>query len=116
MSWVLRERVRTIFHPILRRINTGANFVAGRNVPLSATRIYQMSFFTGFGVSALIYVALNILFPVPGCSVKRKFWETDLSNYQHGEGSIEDGVEDDGILSVSSTGKDSRTAVVVQQA
>jgi NCS1 family nucleobase:cation symporter-1 len=25
-----------------------------------------MSFFTGFGVSALVYFSLNIVFPVPG--------------------------------------------------
>ncbi|KAA1472103.1 NCS1 nucleoside transporter family, partial [Dentipellis sp. KUC8613] len=38
----------------------------GRKVPMAATHIYQMSFFTGFGVSALIYYALNVLFPAPG--------------------------------------------------
>ncbi|CAA7270210.1 unnamed protein product [Cyclocybe aegerita] len=57
----------------------------GRTVPLAATRIYQMSFFTGFGVSALIYYALNRLFPVPGANTK--FEEVDVSNftydYQH---------------------------------
>nr|VWO94499.1 Thiamine transporter [Ganoderma boninense] len=36
----------------------------GRSVPLAATRIYDMSFFTGFGVSALVYWSLN-LFPRP---------------------------------------------------
>jgi len=39
-----------------------------------------MSFFTGFGVSSLIYVLLNFLFPVPGSSLGEKFWEVDLSN------------------------------------
>lgn len=39
-----------------------------------------MSFFTGFGVSALIYVLLNTFFPVPGSSIGEKFWEVDLSN------------------------------------
>ena len=53
---------------------------AGRDVPLAATRVYQMSFFTGFGVSSLIYVLLNFLFPVPGSSLGEKFWEVDLSN------------------------------------
>ncbi|TEB23337.1 NCS1 nucleoside transporter family [Coprinellus micaceus] len=38
----------------------------GRDVPLAATRVYQMSFFTGFGVSSLVYYVLNRLFPVPG--------------------------------------------------
>ncbi|KAF7968336.1 hypothetical protein HWV62_30959 [Athelia sp. TMB] len=38
----------------------------GRTVPIAATRIYEMSFFTGFGVSAIIYYLLNVVFPVPG--------------------------------------------------
>ncbi|KAF9528685.1 permease for cytosine/purines, uracil, thiamine, allantoin-domain-containing protein [Crepidotus variabilis] len=51
----------------------------GRTVPLAATRIYQMSFFTGFGVSALIYYLLNRAFPVPGLS--KEFEEVDVSNF-----------------------------------
>ncbi|KAF8903375.1 permease for cytosine/purines, uracil, thiamine, allantoin-domain-containing protein [Gymnopilus junonius] len=50
----------------------------GRTVPLAATRIYQMSFFTGFGVSALVYYLLNVLFPVPGFTTK--FEEVDVSD------------------------------------
>ncbi|KAF9051532.1 permease for cytosine/purines, uracil, thiamine, allantoin-domain-containing protein [Panaeolus papilionaceus] len=50
----------------------------GRDVPLAATRIYQMSFFTGFGVSSLIYYVLNKIFPVPGASTK--FEEVDVSD------------------------------------
>ncbi|KAJ7124811.1 permease for cytosine/purines, uracil, thiamine, allantoin-domain-containing protein [Mycena crocata] len=49
----------------------------GRTVPLAATRIYQMSFFTGFGVSALTYWLLNVAFPVPGMA--STFEEVDLS-------------------------------------
>ncbi|KAJ7927596.1 permease for cytosine/purines, uracil, thiamine, allantoin-domain-containing protein [Mycena leptocephala] len=49
----------------------------GRTVPLAATRIYQMSFFTGFGVSALTYWLLTRAFPVPGMS--RVFEEVDVS-------------------------------------
>lgn len=49
----------------------------GRSVPLAATRIYQMSFFTGFSVSALVYLVLNALSPVPGKSPK--FEEVDMS-------------------------------------
>ena len=59
---------------------TNIFYKAGRNVPLAATRVYQMSFFTGFGVSSLIYFLLNFLFPVPGSSLREKFWEVDLSN------------------------------------
>ncbi|KAF5386443.1 hypothetical protein D9757_005845 [Collybiopsis confluens] len=38
----------------------------GRTIPVTATRIYEMSFFTGFGVSMMIYYLLNRAFPVPG--------------------------------------------------
>ncbi|RXW15888.1 hypothetical protein EST38_g9967 [Candolleomyces aberdarensis] len=64
----------------------------GRDVPLAATRIYQMSFFTGFGVSALIYYVLNRIFPVPGGlgspESSDRFEEVDLSGYDYvpGEG------------------------------
>lgn len=65
----------------------------GRTVPIAATRIYQMSFFTGFGVSALIYYLLNRLFPVPG-SNPGKFEEVDLSNYNYEPGHEEEGESD----------------------
>ena len=51
----------------------------GRTVPLAATRIYEMSFFTGFGVSALIYWTLNALFPAHGTSECTHFDEVDVS-------------------------------------
>lgn len=54
----------------------------GRSVPLAATRIYDMSFFTGFGVSAVIYYALNVAFPVPGAF--GKFDEADVSGMYDG--------------------------------
>lgn len=44
---------------------------------MAATRIYQLSFFTGFGVSAIIYYLLNLAFPVPGKA--DKFEEVDES-------------------------------------
>ncbi|KAF8911262.1 permease for cytosine/purines, uracil, thiamine, allantoin-domain-containing protein [Mucidula mucida] len=50
----------------------------GRSVPLAATRIYEMSFFTGFGVSSLVYIVLNYVFPVPGMA--SSFEEVDLSH------------------------------------
>lgn len=49
----------------------------GRDVPLAATRIYSMSFFTGISVSAVVYWALNLLFPTPDAS--RTFKEVDES-------------------------------------
>jgi NCS1 family nucleobase:cation symporter-1 len=50
---------------------------AGRTVPLAAVRIYDMSFFTGFGVSAIIYYLANVVAPVPG---KSSTWaEVDVS-------------------------------------
>lgn len=70
---------------------------AGRTVPLAATRIYQMSFFTGFGVSALVYYVLNRLFPVPGLS--HKFEEIDLSNYNYVPGHEEESGSDVGSIS-----------------
>ncbi|EJF57376.1 hypothetical protein DICSQDRAFT_69652 [Dichomitus squalens LYAD-421 SS1] len=51
----------------------------GRTVPLAATRIYEMSFFTGFGVSALIYWSLSFLFPIRGSSNCATFEEVDVS-------------------------------------
>ncbi|KAG8981726.1 hypothetical protein FRB90_007054 [Tulasnella sp. 427] len=52
----------------------------GRTVPLGATRVYQLSFFTGFGVSALIYCTLTKLFPTPGSW--QPFEEIDESDYK----------------------------------
>ncbi|KAH7906987.1 permease for cytosine/purines, uracil, thiamine, allantoin-domain-containing protein, partial [Hygrophoropsis aurantiaca] len=49
----------------------------GRSVPLAATRIYELSFFTGFGVSAVVYYALNRIFPVVGSG--GSFEENDIS-------------------------------------
>jgi len=49
----------------------------GVSVPLGATRIYQMSFFTGFGVSAVVYILLNWIKPSAGKHYS--FREVDLS-------------------------------------
>jgi NCS1 family nucleobase:cation symporter-1 len=49
-----------------------------------------MSFFTGFGVSALIYYSLNVIFPVPGKHTN--FEEVDVSEGEKPDDSI---VEDD---------------------
>ncbi|KAG2343066.1 hypothetical protein BDR05DRAFT_1059880 [Suillus weaverae] len=57
----------------------------GRIVPLAATRIYELSFFTGFGVSALVYWALNRAFPVVGAA--DTFKEIDVSGYEYEAGS-----------------------------
>lgn len=52
-----------------------------------------MSFFTGFGVSSLVYFVLNIIFPVPG--KHRTFQEIDLSAGEKPDGSwVNDGDED----------------------
>jgi len=51
----------------------------GRHVPVAATHIFQLAFFTGFGVSSLVYWLLNVLFPVPGKA--DKFEEIDESHY-----------------------------------
>ncbi|KAF8843912.1 NCS1 nucleoside transporter family [Paxillus ammoniavirescens] len=52
----------------------------GRTVPVAATRIYELSFFTGFGVSSLVYYVLNRLFPVVGAA--EVFEEVDVSGYE----------------------------------
>lgn len=67
---------------------------AGRSVPLAATRIYQMSFFTGFGVSALIYYSLNIFFPAAGASAT--FEEVDVSAEDLDGSRSEHAVDNDG--------------------
>ena len=59
-------------------------------MPLATTRIYEMSFFTGFGVSALIYWSLNILFPVRGSIKCTVFEEVDVSGSRHGAEDSED--------------------------
>ena len=51
--------------------------LAGRPVPAAAIHIYDLSFFTGFAVSATIYWTLNRLFPVIGAA--QSFVEVDLS-------------------------------------
>ncbi|KAJ7634856.1 permease for cytosine/purines, uracil, thiamine, allantoin-domain-containing protein [Roridomyces roridus] len=49
----------------------------GRSVPIAATRIYDMSFFTGFGVSAIVYYGLNWVAPARGMA--ERFEEVDVS-------------------------------------
>ncbi|KDQ58522.1 hypothetical protein JAAARDRAFT_155037 [Jaapia argillacea MUCL 33604] len=71
----------------------------GRTVPIAATHIYQMSFFTGFGVSSLIYFLLNIVFPVPGKS--SQFEEVDVSE---GERVSQDEVDDRKSIGKGSSG------------
>lgn len=70
---------------------TGFAGATGRKVPLASVRIYQMSFFTGFAVSAAVYILLNKLFPVPGVYIN--FSETDEGGKKEGEG--EGGVDFD---------------------
>ncbi|THH16125.1 hypothetical protein EW146_g4467 [Bondarzewia mesenterica] len=80
---------------------------AGRTVPLPATRIYQMSFFTGFGVSALIYYFLNTLFPPPGAA--KVFEEVDESALDP----VVDGDEGQKYRDTDSLGKGSEGIEVV---
>ncbi|TFL02698.1 permease [Pterulicium gracile] len=49
----------------------------GRTVPTAATRIYELSFFTGFGVSSIMYYTLSTIWPPPGKSAQ--FEEIDES-------------------------------------
>lgn len=72
-----------------------------------------MSFFTGFGVSALVYITLNALFPAPGSSLKQKFEEVDLSDYHIGDSDTQRVVVDDTTSSVLSVGQKSEKEEVV---
>ena len=70
---------------------------AGRPVPAAAIHIYDLSFFTGFAVSATIYWTLNRLFPAVGAA--GTFTEVDLSGMTDNAqdiGGIEDDVEAEG--------------------
>ncbi|TCD70712.1 hypothetical protein EIP91_002088 [Steccherinum ochraceum] len=75
----------------------------GRVVPVAATHIYEMSFFTGFGVSSLVYWTLNYLFPVPGAS----------SRFEERDESTEDEEVTQDVDTKSNTGKDDSTNVSV---
>jgi len=55
----------------------------GTSVPLGATRVYELSFFTGFGVSSIVYITLNHFFPTPGSW--KHFEEVDESDFQRRE-------------------------------
>lgn len=61
---------------------------AGRTVPVAATHIYQMSFFTGFGVSALIYCGLSYAFPPAGAHAV--FEEADVSDVEPCDEGLQD--------------------------
>ena len=60
----------------------------GRSVPLAATRIYEMSFFTGFGVSALVYCGLSWAFPPAGAHAA--FEEVDVSDVEPCDEGLQD--------------------------
>lgn len=47
----------------------------GTPVPIGATYIYRLNFFTGFFVSSAIYWVLTVVFPVPACSPTGRFLE-----------------------------------------
>ncbi|KAG3229927.1 NCS1 nucleoside transporter family [Suillus brevipes Sb2] len=52
----------------------------GTPVPIAATQIFELSFFTGFGVSSIVYYILSWMFPVPGSG--GVFAEIDVSGYE----------------------------------
>lgn len=52
----------------------------GTPVPIAATEIFELSFFTGFGVSSIVYYILSRMFPVPGAG--GVFAEIDVSGYE----------------------------------
>jgi nucleobase:cation symporter-1, NCS1 family len=62
-----------------------------------------MSFFTGFGVSALVYYSLNMVFPVPGKYAT--FQEVDVSEGEKSQGSIVEDERDDDDSKKTSSGE-----------
>ncbi|RMZ87580.1 hypothetical protein DV736_g5197, partial [Chaetothyriales sp. CBS 134916] len=52
-----------------------AGAVGAKNVPIGATYIYRLAFFTGFIVSAIVYYLLCKLFPVPATSPTGSWFE-----------------------------------------
>jgi len=81
------------------------NSTAGTPVPTAAAHIFDLSFFTGFGVSAIAYYVLNRIFPPPGAA--DKFEEIDVSGYEERMTSSDEDTnsKDDNI------GKESSSAV-----
>ncbi|KAF9513306.1 hypothetical protein BS47DRAFT_1344353, partial [Hydnum rufescens UP504] len=51
---------------------------------MAATHIYQLAFITGFGVSTIIYTALNYLWPPLGKGTSNGFEEIDYTDWEHG--------------------------------
>ena len=52
----------------------------GIPVPAAATHIFDLNFFTGFGVSSIVYYILSWIFPPRGAA--GKFEEIDVSGYE----------------------------------
>ncbi|KAG2059596.1 hypothetical protein BDR06DRAFT_927579 [Suillus hirtellus] len=52
----------------------------GIPVPAAATHIFDLSFFTGFGTSSIVFYILSRMFPVPGAA--DTFEEIDVSGYE----------------------------------
>lgn len=52
----------------------------GTPVPVAATHIFDLSFFTGFGTSSIVYYILSRIFPVIGAA--KVFEEIDVSGYE----------------------------------
>ena len=79
------------FASVLLDMSSSAHYsarAAGRTVPIAATHIYQMSFFTGFGVSAIVYCTLNYAFPAAGAH--HAFEEIDVMAHAFNEHSSDD--------------------------
>ncbi|KAJ3055233.1 hypothetical protein HK097_011116 [Rhizophlyctis rosea] len=50
--------------------------VSGKPIPIGALRIYQLAFFTGFGLSSIVYYVLCRIWPIPG--METSGWHEDL--------------------------------------
>ncbi|KAM0750161.1 NCS1 nucleoside transporter family [Meredithblackwellia eburnea MCA 4105] len=77
---------------------TGFAGAVGTPVPLAATRIYELSFFTGFLVASIVYIGLNKVFPVrelteeecDTVTVGRKAWFGETGSGEHASGEDEE--------------------------
>jgi hypothetical protein len=104
--------------PLVKPLTDPLFIPAHQNVPLAATRIYEMAFFTGFGTSALIYYVLNRIWPSPGAFQKwEEIDESEFAERQEEDADkkpkeSEEGSEDEKEKSAESDGPDAKVRQV----
>lgn len=67
-------------------------------VNIAATRIYNLSFFTGFIISSSVYIILCYIFPPPGkLPISEQYEEVDLSEYERAMNYFNQPIDDNEI-------------------